>query len=160
LSIAEYLAAEHAAVWPTDRGARAWARSAAAEMHSGFVELRSRCSMSCGIRIRLNEFPAALAQDIARLDALWNDGLRRFGGPYLAGSEFTAVDAFFAPVAFRIQSYGLTLDRAAAEYALRLLKLAPMRDWYAAALQETLRDWPHETEILQMGSVLKDLRAR
>ena len=116
--------------------------------------------MSCGIRIRLNEFPAALTQDIARLDALWNDGLRRFGGPYLAGSAFTAVDAFFAPVAFRIQSYGLTLDRAAAEYALRLLKLAPMRDWYAAALAETLRDWPHETEILQMGSVLEDLRVR
>ena len=160
LSIAEYLASEHAAVWPADRGARAWARSAAAEMHSGFVELRSRCSMSCGIRLRLNEFPAALTQDIARLDALWNDGLRRFGGPYLAGSAFTAVDAFFAPVAFRIQSYGLTLDRAAAEYALRLLKLAPMRDWYAAALAETLRDWPHETEILQMGSVLEDLRVR
>jgi len=86
--------------------------------------------------------------------------LHRFGGPYLAGSAFTAVDAFFAPVAFRIQSYGLTLDRAAAEYAERLLQLAPMRDWYAAALKETLRDWPHETEILQMGSVLKDLRAR
>jgi len=52
------------------------------------------------------------------------------------------------------------MDRAAAEYAERLLQLAPMRDWYAAALKETLRDWPHETEILQMGSVLKDLRAR
>jgi glutathione S-transferase len=159
LSIAEYLASQHAAVWPTDRGARAWARSAAAEMHSGFAELRNRCSMSCGIRIRLNEFPTALTRDIARLDALWNDGLRRFGGPFLAGSEFTAVDAFFAPVAFRIQSYGLTLDRAAAEYAERLLNLAPMRDWYSAALKETMRDLPHEAEILQMGSVLQDLRA-
>jgi glutathione S-transferase len=159
LSIAEYVASQHAGVWPADRAARAWARSAAAEMHSSFTELRNRCSMSCGVRIRLHEFPAALTGDLARLDALWNDGLRRFGGPYLAGGAFTAVDAFFAPVAFRIQTYGLALSGAAAEYAERLLTLAPMREWYAAALEETFRDAPHETEMLELGSVLEDLRA-
>ena len=158
-SIAEYLASEHPGVWPADRRARAWARSAAAEMHSGFAELRNRCSMSCGLRIRLKEFPAGLTRDIARLDALWNEGLNRFGGPFLAGSAFSAVDAFFAPVAFRVQSYALTLERAAAVYVDRLLELAPMRDWYTDALEETTRDLPHESEILQMGSVLEDLRA-
>jgi glutathione S-transferase len=104
LAIAEYLAERHQGVWPADAGARAWARSAAAEMHSGFSELRNHCSMSCGIRIRLNETPPALERDIARLNTLWNDGLRRFGGSYLAGSEFSAADAFYAPVAFRIQT--------------------------------------------------------
>jgi glutathione S-transferase len=94
LAIAEYLAERHDAVWPAQAGARAWARSAAAEMHSGFSELRSRCSMSCGLRIRLDEFPAALERDVARLGTLWNEGLRRFGGPFLAGAAFTAVDAF------------------------------------------------------------------
>jgi glutathione S-transferase len=159
LAIAEYLAERHAGVWPADFNARAWARSAAAEMHSGFGELRSCCSMSCGVRIRLNDFPAALERDVARLGALWSDGLRRFGGPCLAGESFTAVDAFFAPVAFRIQTYGITLDPAAAGYAQRLLGLQSMRDWYVDALKETFRDLPHEDEIAHMGTLVEDLRA-
>jgi glutathione S-transferase len=160
LAIAEYLAEAHPAVWPQPAGARAWARSAAAEMHSGFNELRSRCSMSCGQRIRLNEIPAALERDLARLRSLWNDGLHRFGGPYLAGAAFTAADAFYAPVAFRIQTYGLDLDAASAAYTDRLLGTRAMREWYAEALQETLRDLPHEEEVLQFGTVLEDLRAK
>jgi glutathione S-transferase len=158
LAIAECVAEGHAAVWPTDRRARAWARSAAAEMHSGFTELRNRCSMTCGVRLRLHEVPTALERDLARLGALWSDGLSRFGGPFLAGAAFTAVDAFFAPVAFRIRSYGLTVDPAASEYTARLLNLSSMRDWYGAALKETFRDQPHEEEIRQMGTVLEDLR--
>jgi glutathione S-transferase len=159
LAIAEYLAERHAGVWPAPAGARAWARSAAAEMHSGFGELRSRCSMSCGQRIRLNESPAALERDIARLGTLWNDGLRRFGGPYLAGEAFTAVDAFYAPVAFRVQSYGLTVDPVSAAYVDRSLSARAMQEWYADALKETLRDQPHDEEIAQIGRVLEDLRA-
>ncbi len=159
LAIAEYLAERHDAVWPDDAGARAWARSAAAEMHSGFSELRNRCSMSCGQRIRLHEFPAALERDIARLSTLWNDGLHRFGGPFLAGEAFTAVDAFFAPVAFRIQTYGLNLDTAAAAYSDHLLATQALREWYAEALKETLRDQSHDVEVSQAGTVLEDLRA-
>jgi glutathione S-transferase len=159
LAIVEYLAERHTGVWPAAASARAWARSAAAEMHSGFGELRNRCSMSCGQRIRLKEIPAALERDIARLGILWNDGLSRFGGPFLAGNAFSAVDAFYAPVAFRIQSYGLALDAAAAAYAGLLLQTRSMREWYAAGLAETFRDSPHEEEILQMGSVLEDFRA-
>jgi glutathione S-transferase len=158
LAIVEYLAERHRAVWPAGVEARAWARSAAAEMHSGFNALRSHCSMSCGIRFRLHAVPAALQSDLARLGALWADGLRRFGGPFLAGPAFTAVDAFYAPVAFRIQTYGLAMDRASAEYAGRLLGLASMRAWYEDALAETARDPDHESEILQTGTVLEDLR--
>jgi glutathione S-transferase len=159
LAIAEYLAEANDAVWPEQAEARAWARSAAAEMHSGFSELRGRCSMTCGQRIRLHETPAALEHDIARLGSLWNEGLRRFGGPFLAGKAFTAVDAFYAPVAFRIQSYRLPLDAPAAAYAEHLLGIGAMREWYAAALKETLRDAPHEDGVLQLGTVLQDLRA-
>jgi glutathione S-transferase len=129
-------------------------------MHSGFNELRGRCSMSCGQRIRLNEVPPALERDLTRLRGLWNDGLHRFGGPYLAGAAFTAVDAFYAPVAFRVQTYGLNLDAAAAAYADRLLGTHAMREWYADAIKETLRDPPHEEEVLQFGMVLEDLRAK
>jgi glutathione S-transferase len=160
LAIVEYLAERHQAVWPAEAEARAWARSAAAEMHSGFGELRNRCSMSCGVRIKLHEFPTALERDIARLNELWNDGLRRFGGPFLAGKAFTAVDAFYAPVAFRIQTYGLTLDTAAAIYAERLLNTRAMQEWYGDALKETLRDQPHDEEISQFGRMVEDLRSQ
>jgi glutathione S-transferase len=159
LAIAEFLAERHAGVWPADADARTWARSAAAEMHSGFGELRNHCSMTCGQRIRLNEFPAALGREMARLGALWNDGLRRFGGPFLAGAKFTAADAFYAPVTFRVQSYGLTLDPASAAYADRVLNTGAMREWYADALKETQRDEPHEADALRVGRVLQDLRA-
>jgi glutathione S-transferase len=159
LSIIEYLAERHAGVWPGEAGARAWARSAAAEMHSAFAELRNRCSMTCGVRVRLNEFPAGLERDLARLGGLWNDGLDRFGGPFLAGESFTAVDAFFAPVVFRVQSYGLQLDPACAAYAARLLALRSMTQWYDDALKERWRDEPHEAEMFQLGAVLEDLRA-
>ena len=158
LSIIEYLAERHDGVWPADAAARAWARSAAAEMHSGFTELRNRCSMTCGVRVRLKEFPAALERDVGRLGVLWNDGLHRFGGPFLAGERFTAVDAFFAPVAFRVQSYSLKLEATCAAYAARLLALRSMTQWYADALKESWRDEPHEAEMVQMGAVLEDLR--
>ncbi len=84
LAIVEYLAERHAGVWPETTDARAWARSAAAEMHAGFGELRSRCSMSCGVRVQLHEVTAALTADLGRISALWNDGLDHFGGPFLA----------------------------------------------------------------------------
>jgi glutathione S-transferase len=158
LAITEYLAERHEGVWPRDAPARAWARSAAAEMHAGFNALRTHCSMNCGVRVRLNEQPAALVRDVERIGELWNQGLERFGGPFLAGDVFTAVDAFFAPVAFRVQSYGLTLKGQAAAYVPRLLGLQGMRDWYAAALAETWRDAEHEAEITISGSVLEDLR--
>jgi glutathione S-transferase len=157
LAITEYLAERHPGVWPADATARAWARCAAAEMHAGFGALRERCSMSCGIRVRLDEIPPALAADLARLSELWRDGLARFGGPFLAGAAFTAVDAFYGPVAFRVQTYGLELDEVAAAYAARLLALPPMRAWYEGALAETFRDPSHET--LVGGTLLEDLRA-
>jgi glutathione S-transferase len=158
LAIGEYLAESYPGVWPSHREARAWARCAAAEMHSGFATLRDQCGMNCGIRVTLHDIGPALKADIARINELWCEGLRRFGGPYLAGETFTAVDAFFAPVAFRVQTYGLELDRPAADYAQRLLALPSMRRWYEAALAEIWRDQAHEEETLHYGSVVEDLR--
>lgn len=159
LGITEYLAERHDGVWPADMQARAWARCAAAEMHSGFGALRERCTMNCGIRVRIDEMSDALRSDIARIGELWGEGLNRFGGPFLAGDRFTAADAFFAPVAFRIQTYGLTLDPAAAAYAARLLDLPAMRSWQEAALAETWREPGHEAEAERAGTWLADLRA-
>ncbi|HET9864991.1 MAG TPA: glutathione S-transferase family protein [Steroidobacteraceae bacterium] len=160
LSITEYLAERHAGVWPAEAAARAWARSAAAEMHSGFQALRNTCGMCCGLRITLHAMDAALQRDLRRLEALWADGLAKFGGPFLAGERFGAADAFFAPVAFRFQTYGLPLDETARRYAERLLALPSMQTWYHAALAETWRDAEHEEEMRAAGTWREDLRAR
>ena len=158
LAIAEYLAERHPGIWPEDEDARAWARCAAAEMHSGFNALRDYCSMNCAIRARLHAPPEALQRDLARMAELWQEGLARFGGPFLAGRGFTAVDAFFCPVAFRVQSYGLQLPEPCMAYAARLLALASMKRWYEAALAEPWRDEPHEEEIARAATIVEDPR--
>jgi glutathione S-transferase len=159
LAIAEYLAERHPTVWPRDAAARAWARCAAAEMHSGFGTLRNRCSMNCGLRVRLHEVEPALQRDIDRVDELWSEGLRRHGGPFLAGASFSAADAFYAPVAFRIETYGLKLGDAATAYARRLLTLPSMQDWKRAGLLEPWREADHEAEAAASGTILEDLRS-
>jgi glutathione S-transferase len=159
LAITEYLAEHHRGVWPTGSQQRAWARCAAAEMHSGFSVLRNQCGMSCGLRVRLHEIGADLQRDLDRLDELWRESLQRFGGPFLAGNDFTAVDAFFAPVAFRVQTYALPLSPAAMAYATRLLDLPALRSWYQDALAEAGRDEDHEAEVRTYGAILQDLRA-
>jgi glutathione S-transferase len=159
LAITEYLAERHGRVWPSAPPVRAWARSAAAEMHSGFSALRSGCTLNVGIRVKLNAITPAVQADLSRLSALWSDGLNRFGGPYLAGKTFSAVDAFFAPIAFRAQTYGLPFEGAAAAYLATLLALPGMKAWEAGALQETWRDASHDAEVRAVGTVLQDLCA-
>jgi glutathione S-transferase len=139
LAIAEYLAERHRGVWPQDGSTRAWARSVSAEMHSGFVSLREQMAMS--VRLRTTRAPSPpVAADIARILSLWVEGRERFGrgGDFLCGT-FCAVDAFWCPVAFRFQSYGVPLSGIAAAYCRALLELPAMKDWAAEAERETER---------------------
>jgi glutathione S-transferase len=78
--------------------------------------------------------------------------------PFLAGAAFSAADAFFAPVVFRIQTYGLELDAVSRGYIARMLECESLRSWYEQALREPWRDAPHEAEIAQFGAVLQDYR--
>ncbi|MFO1394522.1 MAG: glutathione S-transferase family protein [Steroidobacteraceae bacterium] len=158
LAIVEYLAERHPGVWPADPSARAWARCAAAEMHSGFAALRGHCTMNCALRVRLGPLPDAVARDVARVSELWTDGLARHGGPFLAGPAFTAADAFYAPVAFRIRSYGLGLADEALAYASRLLELPGMLAWDREALAEPWRDPEHDEAAVAHGTLIADLR--
>ncbi len=157
-AIAEYLHERHAGVWPKEADARAWARSASAEMHSGFSALRSTCNMNCGIRVKLREVSPALKADVARLAELWSDGLSRLGGPFLTGAAFTNVDAFFCPVAYRVQTYGLALNAKSEAYVQRLLALPAMQEWYEAGLAETWRIERYEDDARMAGEVTVDLR--
>ena len=158
LAIVEYLAEKYDQVWPSDENTRAWARCATAEMHAGFSSLRNECPMSCGLRVQLNSISTGLQHDLKRLDELWNEGLNRFHGPFLAGKTFSAVDAFYAPVAFRVQTFKLPLSDAAMAYTQRLLDLEAMRNWYQAAVDEPWRELSHEQEISDSAEIVKDYR--
>ncbi|WOC14774.1 hypothetical protein MP213Fo_02180 [Pseudochrobactrum sp. MP213Fo] len=160
LSITEYIADQHPLVWPQNIKAKAWARSATAEMHSGFNALRSVCTNNIGLRIDISHrMDSALLKDLQRLEQIWNEGIELFGGPFLAGKDFTAVDAFFAPVAFRLQTYNIQLNEKAGKYAQHLRDLPAMQTWYQASLAETWRDEPHEADARSIGPWLHDLRA-
>lgn len=108
--------------------------------------------------MELNRIDSALQKDMERIDEIWTEGLNRFGGPFLAGESFTAADAFYAPVAYRVQTFDLPLSPAARNYAETLLALPAMQVWYEAALKEPWREIHHEEEILDAGRVLKDFR--
>jgi glutathione S-transferase len=141
LAICEYLAERFpdAGLWPADPVARACARAAAAEMHSGFQALRSECPMDllaepgAAPAVALSE---ACAKDVRRIVALWSGLLARFGGPWLGGAEWGIADAFFTPVATRFRTYGVRLsdhgdDGLAGAYAARLLARPEFRAWEA-----------------------------
>ncbi len=146
LAIAEYLAeyaAEHfpeLALWPRNQAVRARARSLCAEMHSGFAALRSACPMNIeaslpevGARV-LAEQPA-VAADLARLVAMWQAALAASGGPFLMGG-YSIADAYFAPVAARLRTYGLPLPTDVSAYVDRLWASPGVAAWVQGALAE------------------------
>lgn len=158
LGIVEYLAERHAGVWPADSNARTWTRCAAAEMHAGFSTIRNACPMTCSLTIELHDQSDALNKDLARLAELFSEGLDRFGGPFLGGADFSAVDAFFAPVALRVRTYQLPLATQAADYLERLVALPAMQQWLSDAAKEPWREAEHEEEIRALGTWLEDRR--
>jgi glutathione S-transferase len=158
LGIALYLAERHRGVWPEDAEARAFAQCIAAEMHGGFGALRADCTMNVGVRVAPKPMSAALERNVARVREIFEEGLTRFGGPWLAGAGFTAADAFYAPVAFRIRTYGLDVG-GGAEWVERTLAHPAMREWEVQALAETWREPGHEAELRAAGTITADFRA-
>jgi glutathione S-transferase len=142
LAIAEMLAELHPALalWPRDMRARARARSLCAEMHAGFAALRNHCPMNIeaalpevGARVLAAE--AAVRHDLQRIDALWSDQVQASGGPFLFG-EFSAADAYFAPVVARMRGYALPLSDAARTYGESVWASRGVSAWVADALAE------------------------
>lgn len=158
LGITLYLADLYPAVWPQDEAARAFAMCAVTEMHGGFSALRNQCTMNVGVRVQKPLFDAALTRDIGRIRELFEEGLDRFGGPWLAGAEFTAVDAFYAPVAWRVRTYGLNVGRGQA-WVDHVIAHPAMQQWETEALAETWREQSHEAELGGSGEIVADYRA-
>ncbi|SDT91109.1 glutathione S-transferase [Pseudomonas pohangensis] len=139
LAIAEYLAETYpeAHLWPRGEYARAVARSVCAEMHSGFVALRTHLPMDLCRDQALTVVPDEAQADIQRICTLWAGCRAQFGqdGPFLFGHASIA-DAFYAPVASRLRSYRIELPEVAAAYVESIYQWPPFQRWLLAARQE------------------------
>jgi glutathione S-transferase len=143
LSIMEYVAERRPdlAIWPRDPAARALARNIASEMHSGFSALRNACPVNLGKRHAPKDRGPAVAADVARITAIWNECRARHGahdspgGPFLFGA-FTAADAMYAPVCTRLRSYSIAVDPVSEAYCDAIYALPAFTAWREAALKE------------------------
>lgn len=137
LAIGEYLCELAGKGWPRASAARAVARSVSAEMHSGFQTLRSTWPMNARAAGRRTEVSAALRRDIARIDELWQDCRRHYGGSgsWLFG-EYSLADAMYAPVVLRFRTYGAEVSDTAQQYMATVVADPPMQEWLAAARAE------------------------
>ena len=138
LAIIEYLAERFpdARLWPENRAERAHARAISAEMHSGFLSLRSECGMNLHRpvgAIKLSEDARAGVQEI------WTDCRARYGkrGPFLFGA-FGAADAMFAPVVHRFRTYAIAVSLEVKTYMETMMALPAFGEWSEAGLAETL----------------------
>jgi glutathione S-transferase len=137
IAICEYVAELYPAakLWPADRLQRARARSLSAEMHSGFVALRTNMPMELvEKRHGKGHTPEALA-DAQRIQTIWREAIAASGGPFLFGA-FTIADAMYAPVTTRFTTYGVEVDANARAYIDAVMALPAMKAWYADAANE------------------------
>jgi glutathione S-transferase len=149
LAILEYLAEKFAAagLWPKDAGARAHARAIASEMHAGFVPLRRQLPMNMWRPVKARAHDADAASDAMRIDAIWNECLSKYGGPFLFGA-FGAADAMYAPVVSRFHTYAVEIGDASRAYMRAAMALPAWHEWREAARRETWVlphdeiDWP------------------
>lgn len=125
-------------VWPADAGARAFARSAAAEMHAGFRDLRARMPMNIRASHPGKGLTAEVRANIERIEALWTAARSRYGtgGDFLFG-DFGAADAMYAPVVMRFATYGVPCGEVARRYCEAVRAAPGVRAWVEGALAET-----------------------
>lgn len=125
-------------VWPGDPQKRSRARSLVANFHSGYLNLRAAMPMNIRSSYPGKGMSREVAGEIERLCELWVNTLHEFadGGDFLFG-EFSAVDAFFTPVASRFVTYEVKLEGEPRRYQQTLLNTDSMKAWTQEALNET-----------------------
>ncbi len=138
LAIMEYLAESNAdkPLWPEDAKLRAIARSAAAEMHSGFASLRTQFPMNCRSS-KVVEPSDSTKKDLQRLAEIWSffANQKKGSGDFLCG-EFSILDAMYAPVMWRVSGYGLSVSTEFSDWSKAMRALPAMEEWYQDSLKE------------------------
>ena len=149
LAICEWAAELAPSLWPADRAIRARARSMTCEMHSSFAGIRRDMSMNLRRRVHVPAWPEDTEAELVRLYASITEARERASGPWLFG-ERSIADAFYAPVAARLRSYGVVPPAPVAEWCATVLADPDFRAWEAAALAEPWRI--ESTERLYRGA--------
>ena len=133
ISLVEELHSRHpeAGLLPSAPRQRALARNLIAEMHSSFTSLRTQCPMNT--RLAYSDMPVSeeLQSDLDRLEALWS--VRPDESSWLCG-DYSAADAFYAPVAARLAGYGLPISASMKAYVDMHLTHLPFRQFRALGL--------------------------
>lgn len=128
--------------WPRSGSARALARSASAEMHSGFAALREELPQNLRARrpLAIESLSGAARADVARVEEIFASCREGYGhgGPWLCGAK-SIVDIVFAPVALRFRSYAIPLSRHVGDYLDAVLALDSLAEWQRRAEAETER---------------------
>jgi glutathione S-transferase len=128
-----------AGLLPEDPDARAHCLAIVCEMHAGFAALRNNLPMDLVARLPGAGRGAGVAEDIARIQAIWQEARARFGsrgeGPFLFGRP-TLADCFYAPVATRFVTYEVPLAPVAAAYRDTIMAWPLLRAWAAPAKDE------------------------
>lgn len=139
LAICEYISEQHlqSKGWPSDPVLRAHARSNCAEMHSGFMALRSELPMNCRRTVDNFVISPEVLSDIDRINSLWTEALSQSGSDRFLYGDFSIADAFYAPVVFRLTGYGVKLPEHLHTYCERVLALPACQEWLELAQQET-----------------------
>jgi glutathione S-transferase len=137
------------AVWPRNDEARTFARSIAAEMHSGFRDLRTHMPMNIRASHPGKGQRPEVDANVRRIESLWTEARKRFGsgGEFLFG-EFSAADAMYAPVVMRFKTYAVPLSATSERYCEAMRASRGVRAWIEAALQEkefVAEDEPYAT---------------
>ena len=139
LAIIEFLADRYgsALFWPEDEGARGMARSMAAEMHSGFSNLRRDLPMNVRKSFPPIELSDPVREEIDRILQLWAQARARFGGigDFLFG-EWCAADMMYAPVVTRFITYAVPIPSFAAVYVKAVLSHPHVAEWIDKAQDE------------------------
>ncbi|PCR97804.1 glutathione S-transferase [Pseudomonas fluorescens] len=139
LAIAEYLAEQFPSeqLWPTDIAARAQARSACAQMHSGFFAMRNHMPFNLSHDAPLNPVPPEVKVDVERMLALWAEcrAVATEPGPFLFG-RVSLADAFFAPIAVRLRTYQVQLPAVDQAYVETVYQWPAFKAWQKAGLEE------------------------
>lgn len=106
-------------------------------MHSGFQALRTSCGMNCRRQPKAKDLSEEVLRDIARISQIWQECRARFGseGPWLFG-RFSILDAMYAPVALRFQTYQLDVGAVEQDYVNTVLNHPAIQEWIEAGKQE------------------------
>ena len=113
------------------------ARSMAAEMHSGFANLRRDLPMNVRKTYPLREISEEVRREIDRILQLWAQARARFGGigDFLLG-DWCAADIMYAPVVTRFITYSIPVPPFAASYMKAVLSHPHVNEWIDKAQDE------------------------